>query len=202
MEEALGTLFTCISSGPDWLYIFAQLYKGSNHKPLPKDKHLGILPWGKMEDSPHGWISQLKACQLLSARPRVIYPVGLNGCDQLVTIELLELLHSGSSVTTDEHPHLQINIPLPTPEESECMTLLLGRVHATPTDNIPKTLWKPRITLMAEVNDLINRGMVDDYNHEPEHSAMGRRQLQEQTYPHPQRWRSQLHHWTPPHKQV
>ena len=26
---------------------------------------------------------------------------------------------------------------------------------------------------MAEVNDLINQGMVDDYNHEPEHSTMG-----------------------------
>ena len=26
---------------------------------------------------------------------------------------------------------------------------------------------------MVEVNELINRGMADDYNHEPEHSAMG-----------------------------
>ena len=26
---------------------------------------------------------------------------------------------------------------------------------------------------MAEVNDLLNQGMADDYNHEPEHSAMG-----------------------------
>ena len=26
---------------------------------------------------------------------------------------------------------------------------------------------------MAEVNDLLNQGMVDNYNHEPEHSAMG-----------------------------
>ena len=156
MEEALGTLSACISSGPDWPYVFAQLYKGSNHTPLPKDKHLGILPWGKAEKSPHGQISQLKVYQLLSAGPRVIYPVGLNGCNQSVTIDLPELLHSSSSITTDKHPHLQINIPLPTPEEPECTTLLLGRVPATPIDNIPKTLWKPRITLMAEVNDLIN----------------------------------------------
>ena len=67
MEEALGILSACISSGPDWLYVFAQLYKGSNHTHLPKDKHLGILPWGKVEGSPHGQISQLKVCQLLSA---------------------------------------------------------------------------------------------------------------------------------------
>ena len=125
MEEALGTLSTCISSGPDWLYIFAQLYKGSNHTPLPKDKHLGILPWGKVEESPHGQISQLEVCQLLSTGPQVVYPVGLNGCDQLVTINLPELLHSGSSVPTDKHPHVQIDIPLPTSEEPECTTLPL-----------------------------------------------------------------------------
>ena len=86
----------------------------------------------------------------------VIYPVDLNGCDQLVTIYLPELLHSSSSVTTDEHPHLQIDIPLPTFEELEHTTLLLGRASGTPVDNIPKTLWKPRITLMAEINNLIN----------------------------------------------
>ena len=97
----------------------------------------------------------------------------MNGCDQLVTINLPELLHSGSSITTDEHPHLQIDIPLPTPEEPEHTTLPLGGAPGTPIDNIPKTLWKPRITLTAEVNDLINQGMADDYDHEPEHSAMG-----------------------------
>ena len=104
MEEALGTLSACFSSGPDWLYVFAQLYEGSNHTPLPKDKHLGVLPWGKVEESPHGQISQLEVCQLLSARPRVIYPVGLNGCDQSVTIDLPEPLHSGSSITTNTPP--------------------------------------------------------------------------------------------------
>ena len=68
MEEAVGTLSACISSGPDWPYALAQLYKGSNHTPLPKDKHIGILPWGKVEESPYGQISQLEVCQLLSAR--------------------------------------------------------------------------------------------------------------------------------------
>ena len=103
----------------------------------------------------------------------MIYPVGLNGCDQLVTIDLPEPLHSSSCITTDKHPHLQINIPLPTPEEPECTTPPFGRVHAAPIDTIPKTPWKPRITLMAEVNDLINWGMADDYNCKPEHSTTG-----------------------------
>ena len=67
MEEALEILSTCVSSGPDWLYILTQLYEGTNHAPLPKDKHLSILPQGKVE-SPCRWISQLEVCQLLSAR--------------------------------------------------------------------------------------------------------------------------------------
>ena len=104
MEEALGTLSTYISSGPSWPYVFAQLYKGFNHIPLPKDKHLGILPQGKVEESPHGQISQLKVHQLLSTGPKVIYPVGFNGCNQSVTNNLLEPLCSSSSITTDEHP--------------------------------------------------------------------------------------------------
>ena len=82
--------------------------------------------------------------------------MALNGSNQPVTIDLLELLHSGSSITTDEHPHLQIDIPLPTPEEPECTMLPLGRAHATPAATIPKTPWKPKITLMAEVTDLLN----------------------------------------------
>ena len=184
MEEALGTLSACTSSGPNWLYVLAQLYEGSNHTPLPKDKHLGILPQGKVE-SPCGQISQLKVCQLLSARPQVIYLVGLNGSDQPVTINLPEPLHSGSSITTDEHPHLQIDIPLPTPEEPECTTLPLGRAHAILAATTPKTPWKPRISLMAEVNDLLNQGMANNYNCKSEHSAMGREAATEADIPLP-----------------
>ena len=92
--------------------------------------------------------------------------MGFNGGNQLVTIDLPELLHSGSSITTDEHSYMRIDIPLPTPEEPECTTLPLGGTHAALAATTPKTPWKPRITLMARVNDLLNRGMADDYNHE------------------------------------
>ena len=102
VEEALGILSTCISSGLDWPYVFTQLYEGANHAPFPKDKHLTVLPQGKVE-SLCGQISKLKVHQLLSARPRVVYLVGLNGGNQSVTIDLPGLLHSGSSVTTNEH---------------------------------------------------------------------------------------------------
>ena len=155
MEEAIGRLSTCISSGPNWPYVLAWLYEGSNHTPLPKDKHLGILPKGKVEESPYGWVSQLKVCQLLSAGPQVIYPVGLNGHNQPVTISLPELLYNSSSITTDKHPHLRIDISVLSHEDPEHTTLPLGRVHTIPTATTPKTPWKPRISLTAEVDDLL-----------------------------------------------
>ena len=135
----------------------------------PKDKHIGILPQGKVEESPYGQISQLKVHQLLSTGPQVIYLVGLNGGNQLVTITLPELLHNGSSVTTDEHPHMGIDIPLLSPEEPECTTLPLGGVHPIPAITTPKTPWKPRISLRAEVDALLKWGMADNSSHESEH---------------------------------
>ena len=60
MEEVVGTLFAYISSGPDWPYSLAQLYEGSSHTPLPKGKHLGVLPQGKAEESPMGRLANLK----------------------------------------------------------------------------------------------------------------------------------------------
>ena len=173
MEEALEILSTCTSSGPDWPYVLTQLYEGTNHVPLPKDKHLGILLPGKVE-SPCGQISQLEVHQLLSGRLQVIYPMGLNGGNQLVTIDLPGPLHSGSSVTTDEHPYMKIDIPSPTPEEQDGVNLPLGGGHATQAIATPKTPWKPRVTLMAEVGELLTRGMTEDYNCEPEHSAMAK----------------------------
>ena len=171
MVEALEILSTCTPSGPDWPYVLIQLYEGTNHVPLPKDMHLGILPQEKAE-SPCGWISQLEVCQLLSTGLRVIYPVGLNGGNQSVTMDLPGLLHGGSSVTINEHPYMKIDIPSPTPEEQDGANLPLGGGHATQTIVTPKTPWKPRVTLMAEVGELLTWGMTEDYDCEPEHSAM------------------------------
>ena len=81
--------------------------------------------------------------------------MGLNGLNQPVTIDLPELLHNGSSVTTNEHPHLRIDIPILSPEDPEHTTLPLEGAHTIPTATTPKTCWKPRINLMAEVDDLI-----------------------------------------------
>ena len=171
MVEALDILSSLTSEGSDWPYIILQLYEGANHMPLPRDKHICVLPQGKAE-SPSGQISQLKICWLLSTGLSVVFPIGLNRGDQLVTIDLPELLHTGSSVTTDEHPYIKVNIPMPIPEEQDCTNLPLGKKCDIPTINRPKTAWKPRVTLMAEVNDLLNQGMRDNYDRESEHSAM------------------------------
>ena len=88
-----------------------------------------------------------------------------------MTIDLPESLHTGSSVTTDEYPYIEVNIPTLVPEEQESTSPPLGRKHDTPTTTQPKTPWKPRVTLRAEVDDLINWGMTDNYDQESEHSV-------------------------------
>ena len=170
MVEALGILSSLTSKGSDWPYILIQLYEGTNHMPLPKDKHICVQPQEKAE-SPSGQISQLKICWLLSARPLVVFPIELNGGDQSVTIDLPESLHTGSSVTTDEYPYVEVNIPTPILGEQDCASLPLGGKHDTPTITWPKTPWKPRVTLTVEVNDLIDQGMTDNYDQELEHSV-------------------------------
>ena len=165
MEEAVGTLSAYISSRPDWPYALMQLYEGSSHTPLPKDKHLGILPQGKAEGSPYGQISQLEVCQLLSCRPQVIYPVGLNGTDEPVTTTLPEQLHSGASIITYKHPYMRIDIPPPPLEELGCPTSLVDKVNTITATNSPRTPPKPRISMATEVNNLLTWAMADKSSH-------------------------------------
>ena len=171
MGEALETLSSLTPKGSDWPYVLIQSYEGANHMPLPKDRHICVLPQGEVE-SPSGQISQLKICQLLSARLLVVFPMELNGGDQSVTIDLPESLHTGSSVITDKYPYIEVNIPTFVPEEQGNANSPLGKKYNTATANEPKTPWKPRITVIAEVNDLIDWGMMDNYDQEWEHSAM------------------------------
>ena len=169
MAEALEILSTCTPSGPNWPYILIQLYEGTNHVPLPKDKHLVILP---QAESPCRQISQLEVHQLLSAGLQVVYLVGLNGGNQSATMDLPGPLHGGSSVTTNEHPYMKIDIPSPTPKEQDGADPPLDGGHTTQTIVMPKMPWKPRVTLMAEVGELLTWGMTEDYNREPEHYTM------------------------------
>ena len=76
MEEAVKKLVACTSNGSDWPYILAKLYEGSDHAPLSKGKHLGVLSQGEAEETSRGQIRQLNICQLLSTSSQVIYPSG------------------------------------------------------------------------------------------------------------------------------
>ena len=69
---------------------------------------------------------------------------------------------------------MKTDIPSPTPEEQDGANPSLGRGNATQAIATPKTPWKPRVTLMAEVGELLTRGMTEDYDCEPEHSTMAK----------------------------
>ena len=94
MVEALEIVSSLTPEGSDWPYVLIQLYEGTNHTPLLKDKHICVQPKEKVE-SPSGQISQLKIHRLLSAGPSVVFPIELNGDDQSVTMDLPKSLHTG-----------------------------------------------------------------------------------------------------------
>ena len=169
--EALEILTTFTFEGSDWPYILIQLYEGANHMPLPENKHLGVL-CKEQTENPSRRVSQLKIYQLLSAGQLVVFPVELNGGDQAVTINLSGPLHTGTSVTNNEHPCIEVNIPLPATEEGGCTMLPQGEQHDALMVTIPKTPWKPRITLTEEIHELAARGMTDNYDWESEHSIV------------------------------
>ena len=119
IEEVVEKLTAFTSSGVDWPYALAQLCKDPHHAPLPKNKHLGILPQGKVQETCCGQISQLKVCQLLATGPQVIYPIGLNGHDEPIITTLPDPLGSGISLIASEHIYLEIDIPSPPMEEPD-----------------------------------------------------------------------------------
>ena len=129
MEEAVGKLTACTSSGTIWPYALVLLHEGYLHMPLPKEGHLGILPQRGAEVTPWGWISQLEVCQLLVAGPKVIYPIGLNRQDEPIITSLPELLASGISLTAGKPIYLGIDIPSPPVEEPDQKILPLGEVY-------------------------------------------------------------------------
>ena len=116
MEEAVEKLTTCTPCRPNWPYTFMQLYEGTHHAPLSKERHLGILPQRGAQVTPCRQISELQVCQLLIAGLQVIYPIGLNGCDRPVITPLPEPLASGISLTVGKPVYLEIDI-LPSPVE-------------------------------------------------------------------------------------
>ena len=183
--EAVEKLTACPSSGTDWPYALAQLYKGSCHTPLPKDKHLGILPQGKVEETSCGWINQLEVCQLLSASPQVVYSIGLNRHNEPIIATLPEPLDSSISIIACEHLYLGIDIPSPPMEESdhkvpplsEASTILITSPHKSPL--------KSEGSITAEVNNLLSQALLKMSSCESKHSPQGGPLQQQSLQLHP-----------------
>ena len=132
IEEAVDSLTAYTSSRVDWPYALAQLCEDPHHAPLPKNKHLGILPQGKAWETFCGQISQLKVHQLLATGPQVIYLIGLNGKDEPIITTLPDPLGSSISLITSKHTYLEIDTPLPPMEEPDRKML--------PLEDIPTVL--------------------------------------------------------------
>ena len=85
-------------------------------------------------------------------------------------ITLPELLNSGASITTNEHLYVRIDIPPPPLKESECTALPVDEAHTIPAVNSSKTPPKPRVSIVAEVNDLLTQVMTDTSSHKSKHT--------------------------------
>ena len=171
MEEVVEKLTTCTSSETNWPYALVQLYEDPCHAPLPKDKHLGILPQGKVEKTPCGQISQLKVCQLLAASPQVIYPIGLNGHDEPIITTLPELLDSSISLIMSKHIYLGIGIPSPPVEEPDQKIPPLGEVSTILITSPHKSPPKLEGSMTTEVSNLLSRAALEVSSCEFEHSS-------------------------------
>ena len=166
MKEAVKKLTTFTSSGADWPYALAQLCEDPHHASLPKNKHLGVLPQGKAQET-CGWISQCEVHQLLAASPQVVYPIGLNGHDEPVITTLPELLDSGISLIVSKHIYLGIDIPSPPVEEPD--------QKMPPLEDIPTILItsppKSEGSMTTEVSNLLSQAVLEASSCESQHSS-------------------------------
>ena len=140
------------------------LHEGTHHAPLPKEGHLDILPQRGAEATPCRQISQLEVCQLLIAGPQVIYPIGLNGCNEPVITSLPEPLASGISLTTGEPVYLEIDILPPPVEELDQKVLPLGKVStimiASPHKSTTQKLGGEG-SMTTEVRNLLSQAILE-----------------------------------------
>ena len=171
MEEAVGKLTTCTSSGTDWPYALVWLHEGTCHSPLPKDRHLGVLHQRGAEEAPCGQISQLKVCQLLATGPQVIYPIGLNGQDELIITSLPEPLPSSVSLTASKPAYVGIDISSTLVEEPDQKIPPLGEVSTILVASPHKSPPKSEGSMTMEVRNLLSWAMLEAFSCESKQSS-------------------------------
>ena len=159
--EAVDSLPAYTSSGVNWPYTLAQLCEDPHHAPLPKNKHLGVLPQKKVWETFCGQISQLEVCQLLATSPQVIYPIGLNRQDEPIITTLPDLLGSGISLIMREHNYLEIDIPLPPMEEPDRKMSPLKDILTVLVTSPPKSPLKPKGSITTEVSNLLSQAVLE-----------------------------------------
>ena len=177
IEEAVGKLTACASSGPDWPYALVQLHEGTHHAPLPKEGHVGILPQWGAEATPCRQVSQLEVHQLLITGPQIVYPIALNGHDEPVITSLPEPLASSISLTAGKPVYLEMDIPPPQVEEPDQQVLPLGKVStiiiaSSHKSTPPKSIGEGSMT--REVRDLLSWAMLEMSGHSSESSTLRR----------------------------
>ena len=99
----------------------------------------------------------------------MVYPSGLNGCDEPIITTLPEPLSSSTSIIASEHPYLEIDIP--PNRESDTKVLPIGKaliIQTTNPHNHPPTL---EGSITAEVNHLLDQVMVEASSHKSKQSS-------------------------------
>ena len=174
IEEVVGKLNTCASSGPDWPYALVWLHEGTHHVPFPKEGHVGILPMQGVVATPCRQISQLEIYQLLIASHQIIYLITLNGHSEPIITSLQEPLASGISLIAGEPVYLEMDIPPPQVEEPDQKVLPLGEVStiiiASPHKSTPPKS-EGEGSMTREVRDLLSQAILETSGHSSESST-------------------------------
>ena len=174
IEEAVESLTAYTSSGVDWPYALAQLCEDPHHAPPPKNKHLGITPQEKVQDTFCGWISQLEVHQLLATSPQVIYPIGLNGHNEPIMTTLPDPLGSGISLITSKHNYLEIDIPSPPIEEPDQKMSPLEDIPTVLITSSTKSPPKSEGSMTMEVSNILSQAVLEVSSCESKQSPLRR----------------------------
>ena len=168
VEEAVKQLTALVSRGPNWPYALVQLNGDTCHAPLPRERHLGILPEGNTSRTTCRMVRQLEVCQLLHLNSQVIYPVGMNGCKIPLITPLSESLANGINLPGGELINLKVDILQSIMEEPEWKALPPGNCPSIlMVSPIKATLSKAEreVSMTMEVRELLTRVVLDMSGH-------------------------------------
>ena len=169
MDEAVKQLTPLISTGPDWPYALVQFNGDACHAPLPTEGHLSIMVEGNTSSVTCSRISQLEVHQLLSSGSRVMYPVGINGCEVPMIASLPEPLAKGTTMLGGELIYLPVDIPQSTTKGQEPKALPLDG-HSTPKltaspIRAPLSKVEGHVSMNTEVMELLSQATLDTSGH-------------------------------------